>query len=246
MKKITTKVSSYFPNDGTDFVHFHEHPYLSFVINGGGIFQSKSLICERLPGNLVFSYAGELHRCVANEFPTTTMNLEVGLDLLRKNRLTEAALAVSVGKNPNAKLLMLKTYSEVLSKDVFTSSSIEMLLIDLIVNTRTAKGRHPLWTNRVDELMRDRWNEPLSLNDLANAAGVHPVTVSKYFRTYFGCTFGEYMRRLRIEKSLSLIKISFPISLTDIALQCGFYDQSHFCRTFRQLTGFSPRSYAKL
>jgi AraC family transcriptional regulator len=242
---ILTKVSSYFPDDGSDLAHFHENPHLSFVIKGGGTVKSKSLICERLPGNLIFFHAGEPHQCVAKQFPTENVNLEVGFDLLRANHLTESSLEISVQKNPNAKLLMLKIYKEILSNDDFTSSSIKMLLFDLIGNARIADNIQPDWVVQIYELMNDRWNEPLSLEDLARTAAVHPVTVSKYFRKYFGCTFGEYMRRIKIEKSLSMIKNSF-FSLTEIGYECGFYDQSHFCRTFRQLTGFSPKSYAKL
>jgi AraC family transcriptional regulator len=53
------------------------------------------------------------------------------------------------------------------------------------------------------------------------------------------------MRRLKIEKSLYLLKDS-SFSLTEIAAECGFSDQSHFIRTFKQLTGFLPNSYKKI
>jgi hypothetical protein len=61
---ILTKVSSYVSNDGSDLVHFHNNPHLSFVIKGGGTIKSKFLMCERLPGNLIFSYAGARHQCI--------------------------------------------------------------------------------------------------------------------------------------------------------------------------------------
>ena len=241
---ILTEVSSYFPNDGSDLMHFHENAFLSFVIKGGGIIRSKSLMLERLPGNLIFSYAGEQHQCIV-KVSTVNVNMEVGLDLLRANCLTEASLENSIRKNPNAKPLMLKIYKEILCNDDCSSSSIKILLFDLISNARISDNDQPAWVGQIYELMNDRWSESLSLEDLAQTAGVHPVTVSKYFRKYFGCTFGEYIRRIRIERSLSIIKNS-SFSLTEIGYECGFYDQSHFTRTFRQLTGFSPKSYAKL
>lgn len=244
-KGILTKVSSYFPNDGSDLLHFHENSHLSFVIKGGGTIKSQSLMGERLPGNLIFFHAGEPHQCVAKQFPMENVNIEVGLDLLRANYLTESALDISIKKNPNAKLLMLKIYQEVLGNDNFSPSSIKMSIFDLISNAHITDSNQPVWVGRIYELMNDKWNESLSLEDLAEIAEVHQVTVSKYFRKYFSCTFGEYMRRIRIERSLSIIKNS-SLSLTDIGYLCGFYDQSHFSRTFRQLTGFSPKSYAKL
>lgn len=243
--KTLAKIASYVPNDGTDFVHFHDNPHLSFVIKGGGIIKSKSISDERMPGNLVFFHAGDPHQCVAKTFPMINLNIEVGFDLLTENQLTESAVGEALQRNTSAKLLMLKIYKEILSNDDFSASSTKMLLIDLISNAQLSKNDPPLWVVKIYELMNDKWNEPLSLDDLAKECGVHQVTISKYFRKYFGCTFGEYMRRIKIEKSLSMIKNS-RFSLTQIGYECGFYDQSHFSRTFQQLTGFSPRSYAKL
>lgn len=242
---IFTEISTYFPNDGSDLKHFHENAFLSFVIKGGGTIKSQSLMVERLPGNLIFSYAGEQHQCIAKQFPTVNVNMEVGFDFLRANYLTESTLEASIRKNPNAKLLMIKIYKEILCNDDCSSSSIKMMLFDLMSTARILENKQPSWVGQIYELMNDRWNESLSLEDLATAAGVHPVTVSKYFRKYFGCTFGEYIRRIRIEKSLSIIKNS-RFSLTEISYECGFYDQSHFSRTFRKLTGLSPKTYAKL
>lgn len=241
---IFTKVASYFPNDGSDLVHFHERLHLSFVIQGGGIVKSRTLNCERLPSNLIFFHAGDPHQCLVKEYPSKNINLEVGYEFLNSNDLTETALGMSIRKNPNAKMLMLKIYKEILSNDDFTSSSIRMLILDLICNENLSVNNQPIWVSQIYDLMNDSWSEPLSLEDLAQTVEVHPVTISKYFRKYFGCTFGEYMRRIRIEKSLSMIKNS-DFSLTEIGYECGFYDQSHFSRTFRQLTGFSPKMYSK-
>ncbi|HEV8592218.1 MAG TPA: helix-turn-helix transcriptional regulator, partial [Pyrinomonadaceae bacterium] len=97
----------------------------------------------------------------------------------------------------------------------------------------------PSWVNSLEVMIRDMWNEPLSLSDLSTAVGVHPVTISKSFPKYFGCTFGEYVRRLRIERSLNGV-LRRGAALTDIALDSGFADHSHFTRTFKQLTGMLP------
>jgi len=106
------------------------------------------------------------------------------------------------------------------------------------------KKEIPEWTKKVYELINDSWNEKLTLTDLAKAADVNPITVSKHFHKYFSCTLGEYMRKLKIEKSLAILKNS--TSLTDVAYICDFADQSHFTRTFKQLTGFLPKQYKRL
>jgi AraC-type DNA-binding domain-containing proteins len=244
---ILAGVTSYRQGDGAGLMHYHENSHLSFVLRGGGVEKRKSSEFERLPGQIMFFHAGESHQCVNKLFPARNVNLEIENAFLRDNGLSEAAVNLSVLKNPNSKFIMLKVYKELLTEDDFSSSSIKMLLLNLICGnqkTCTVKGL-PLWVNIIKEMLNDRWNEQLSLKDLSEATGVHSVTISKFFPKYFSCTFGEYMRRLKIEKSLQLIKTSSD-SLTEIAQECGFSDQSHFTRTFKQLTGFLPNQYAKL
>jgi AraC family transcriptional regulator len=228
-------------------VHYHENSHLSFVMQGGVSDKRRNREIERLPGELMFFHAGEPHQTVIESFPTKNINLAVEREFLRANLATEAAVNSAVDKNPNAKFIMLKIYRELISEDVFSDSSIKMLLLNLIhanPETDSEKAR-PGWTSIVAQLTRDKWNESLTLKDLSAAAGVHPITVSKHFPKYFSCTFGEYMRRLKIEKSLYFLKVS-SFSLTEIAAECGFSDQSHFIRTFKQLTGFLPNNYKKI
>jgi AraC family transcriptional regulator len=82
----------------------------------------------------------------------------------------------------------------------------------------------------------------MPLQEIALIIGVHPVTISKFFRKYFSCTLGEYQRKIKIEKSIQLIKES-KLSLTEIAFLCGFTDQSHFTRNFKNMTGFLPKKF---
>ena len=227
--------------------HYHEHPHVNFVLEGGVLDKRQNRETERLPGELMFFHAGELHETIIEQFPTKSINLVIEHEFLQDNLATENSINSAVEKNPQAKFAMLKIYKELVSEDVFSDCSIKMLLLNLIhANPETEfKKTSPGWIKTVAELTRDKWNESLTLQDLSEAAGVHPITVSKHFPKYFSCTFGEYMRRLKIEKSLYFLKVS-RFSLTEIAFECGFSDQSHFIRTFKNLTGFLPNKYKKI
>jgi AraC family transcriptional regulator len=74
---------------------------------------------------------------------------------------------------------------------------------------------------------------------LAQSVGVHPVTLARAFRRAFGCTVGEYVRSLRIDRATHQLAQT-ELSLAEIALEAGFSDQSHFSNLFRRHTGFSP------
>ncbi|WP_449437172.1 helix-turn-helix transcriptional regulator [Pedobacter steynii] len=136
-------------------------------------------------------------------------------------------------------------YKELQVQDRICNDSIEMLILNLIQTKSPAlKGRLPRWTQLVQELLYDNWNQEMSLYQIASAAGIHPVTVSKYFARYFGCSMGEYRRRLKIERALQLMRSSDK-SLSEIAYTCAFFDQSHFIRAFREATGISPKQFSK-
>ena len=72
--------------------------------------------------------------------------------------------------------------------------------------------------------------------------GVHPVHLARSFRRTYNTTFSGYVRELRVEYArVQLVSTGAPLG--DIALASGFYDQSHFCRTFKRETGLSPAEY---
>jgi AraC family transcriptional regulator len=80
---------------------------------------------------------------------------------------------------------------------------------------------------------------------MAKLADVHPITLSKEFPKFFNCTFGDYIRKLRLERSLDLLKKA-SLSLDEIALDCAFYDSSHYINTFKTFYGMTPSVYRKL
>lgn len=225
-------------------LHFHEKPHLSLVLNGGVIDKRQRYETERRSGDLMFFHGGEPHRTIYKLFPSTNINLEIDHCLLVGKTLSENHLA-TLSKEPSTKFAALRIHKELIINDEFSKGSIELMLAELLSNKTEIKKTKPQWLDKIVELLNEKWNEPLSLNQLAEAANVYPTTISKYFPKYISCTLGEYRRRLKIEKSLSFIKTS-ELSLTEIAYHCGFADQSHFTRTFKQMTGFLPRQYEVL
>ena len=78
--------------------------------------------------------------------------------------------------------------------------------------------------------------------EFARAAGVHPVHLARVFRQYLGCTPGDYLRRPRLERAAVLLRET-PRPLSDVALSCGFADQSHLANAFKRHTGVTPGAY---
>ncbi len=160
-----------------------------------------------------------------------------------KSQIPKSKNDASIGElNPKR----LKLLHESSKKITSNSLSIEMLLLGMFTSSANPiTTRIPKWVKIVDEVLLTRWNEPVSLEELSLASQVHPVTISKYFSKYYHRTIGDHITHIRIEKSIPLIKDT-KISLGEIAHYCGFADQSHFIRNFKNSTGFLPGEMRKL
>lgn len=127
--------------------------------------------------------------------------------------------------------------------------NISSLLTDLfgrISGTEETFSRKvPAWVLQIRDILNDAPLTDWTLQGLAHVLGIHPVHLSRGFVKYFNCTLGEYIRTIKIERSMTMLAEK-KYSLTEIALACGFADQSHFIRTFKDLSETRPSDYRKL
>ena len=227
-------------------LHYHENPHISFLLEGGHIEKRSNTSFERLPGDILFCNGGESHQFITKKFPSKNINLELDYQFLEEYCISEKNINEAVSKNVDARFLMLKMYKELLTRDNFTETSVQILLLSLVNDSaKFSSEKKPKWVSLLFEILNAKWNEKITLNEISRFTQVHPVTVSKHFTKHFGCTFGEYMRKLKISKSIGMIK-NEDRSLTDIAFECGFADQSHFIRSFKELTGWLPKKFQRL
>lgn len=109
------------------------------------------------------------------------------------------------------------------------------------------KSKVPAWITELEELIQDHidTNLSVSLKGISEAVQLNPTYVSREFANYFdNLSFGEYIRKLRIEKAIQLLESSSH-TLSEIAYLTGFSDQSHFTRIFKKHTGQNPSDYKK-
>jgi len=99
--------------------------------------------------------------------------------------------------------------------------------------------RRPPWLTRVIDLLHGEYAEALTIRRIAREVDLHPVYLSRAFRSHCGEGVGRYLTRLRVRSALEqLVGTDFPIA--DIALRCGFSDQSHLTRTVAKVIGITP------
>jgi AraC family transcriptional regulator len=138
--------------------------------------------------------------------------------------------------------LMVRLYREYVEGRHATPLITESLVWEMLC---AAAGSHgdkpgvPAWWNRVRDLVHARFRDQILLSQVAAEAGVHPVHVARVCRRIQGRTLGEWIQRLRVQCACQLL--SQPgVSISQIATEAGFSDQSHLTRMMRRYACTTP------
>jgi AraC family transcriptional regulator len=124
------------------------------------------------------------------------------------------------------------------------------LAVHLLKNYGTCR---PQFSNAPKELDRDQLQRSISyihahleqrltLQEIAAVTGMSQYYFSRLFKQSMGVTVHQYVTQQRIERAKQLLKLR-QLPLAEIAIRCGFADQSHFTKSFRKLVGVSPKVY---
>lgn len=141
-------------------------------------------------------------------------------------------------------------WQEYLINDEFTSLAVQGTILQLIAvllrgERKNVNVKSPKWVGKLKEIIREQHPAKFSLKELSKELSVHPVYLSREFPKYFHSSLSEYLRRTRIKEATGLLADK-SLSLTEIAHQCGFSDQSHFTRLFKKMYNLTPSEYRKI
>jgi len=103
----------------------------------------------------------------------------------------------------------------------------------------------PHWYGRFSKVIdhiHKHYGEELDLGSLAAQAGVSQSQLERRFQQLLGTSPGEYILRVRISASRAQLETT-DRTIADIAIGVGFYDHSHFTRTFKRMMSCSPKQY---
>jgi AraC-like DNA-binding protein len=144
----------------------------------------------------------------------------------------------------------LYSWAKYLQKEKHTKQPFENLLLDVfnkyLKTSPTSNKKTPAWVRELKEIIQDQIDTHLTLKEISKGLEINPSYLSREFSKYFeDLSFGEYIRKQRIEKAKELMQAPDTYSLTEIAYLTGFSDQSHFTRIFKKHTGKSPSSFKR-
>lgn len=228
--------------------HYHENPYFTFLLQGNMTEGNKKETYDCSAGTLLYHHWEDAHYNIKPDIFTRGFQIEVRENWFEKFQLSKNKTEGSFNiKNSASKLLIHQIFKETKINDVSFELSIDQLLLKIFNQLSSQKenlGKKPIWVKQIDEILHENFTEKLNLDELSQTLNIHPIHLSRDFHKYFHCNLGEYLRKLKVEKSLKLLNEYG--SLSEVALECGFSDQSHFIRCFKENIGITPLKYKNL
>jgi AraC family transcriptional regulator len=224
-------------------VHTHPEGSFTFILSGFQISSANKEPCG--PGALIYNPPGTTHRdrfqsvekgkflhiSIADEI-TESLALPKAPTHLRRHEALGFARAIA---------------RECLTWDERSPQFAEGLCFQLLADTGQIQdgrrtGSVPAWLTEAQELLTESCTEPVSISKVARTVGVHPAHLARNFSRFFKRSPGEHLRRYRIATAAELL-LETDLPLAEIALACGFADQSHLTHLFKRQKGLSPAAY---
>jgi AraC-like DNA-binding protein len=128
-----------------------------------------------------------------------------------------------------------------------TNQLIDELVIllarKLTLNNNTHRDFPKSFLN-LEQNLRQNLSHQWTVEEMAALVGLGTTTFTEKVKSYSGFTPLNYLITIRISEAIKLLKQNH-LSVTNIALDVGFYSSQHFSTTFKKLTGFTPSDFRK-
>lgn len=185
--------------------HTHQDAYFSFATGGGfnEINRRETYVCP--VGSLIFHNAEQPHYNVKPAGLSRCFQLELSADWFAKFEVDLNTLPANQKiEHPSVKLLFYNIYKESKRPDATSQLTVDALLLETFETLRGVKNQaaatQPRWVGRIDEILHDQFDQPLSLQELADALDLHAAHLSRDFPRYFRCNFSQYVRKKKSPK----------------------------------------------
>ncbi|MEM9661514.1 MAG: AraC family transcriptional regulator [Planctomycetota bacterium] len=222
---------------------WHSHAEASFHLTVAGTSEERYWRFDRSksPGTAQYYGAGVGHETVFG--PGGAVVLHAVCDGTREGGTSRTPPVMS---EPSPRYL-LPVLRELGLGDDASSVAIEGWCAELeasLAGEASAEHAWPAWLDRVRQRLHDDPAPGLTVAQIADDEGLSVSHLVRAFRQRIGITVGAYLRRRRLQLAAGRLS-SRSASLARVALDAGFYDQSHFGRAFKREYGVSPAGFRR-
>jgi len=170
--------------------------------------------------------------------------LAIGKILLLNN-------SVAFAKLNEAGRILQYIQNELFNKEIGYATRVNQLIDELFITlTRQLTKQSnpardfPKTFMQLEQTLRQNLSHQWTVEEMAAVVGMGTTLFNEKVKTYSGFSPINYLINIRISEAIKLLKKK-DTSLTDIALDIGFYSSQHFSTTFKKLTGYTPSEFRK-
>lgn len=232
------------------FVHpartMGEHDFI-YMLNGQWTFAQNGQHYTLKKGELLILGAGQAHcgiaPCMAG---TRTMYFHVSA--AEGDRFGNVPDGIAPLSDLSENRTFKNQFYELVGAKLAGDDRRASALFDLLLCELTSQSRnlpHADLGQRIQHIIHKYPEKFPSNAELAEQCGVSIKTAEAKFKALYGVTIHQYILQYKIEQATALL-LHFPeMPIKEIAYNLGFYDEYHFSRRFKQITGLSPSDYRR-
>ena len=155
------------------------------------------------------------------------------LNVLTKNGKSDFEARKIAASVPSVEENMIKSYV-----DIMTICASYIMLSNAMTSSKASIGQLAM------KFISERYTEKITVNDICKAVGYSKSTVLSAFKKEFSTTVNTYLNTLRLERAKKMLE-NESVSVNEVALSCGFSDQSYFSKVFSATYGITPTQYRR-
>jgi AraC-like DNA-binding protein len=146
------------------------------------------------------------------------------------------------------KCIETELFAEQIGFQSRVNHQLDELLIQIarqLNNSQNNSGRDfPKTFMILEQTLRQNLSHPWTVEEMASLVGLGTTLFNERVKVYSGFSPLNYLINIRVSEAIKLLKKA-DCSVTDIALDTGFYSSQHFATTFKKLTGFTPSEFRR-
>ena len=140
----------------------------------------------------------------------------------------------------------IKDFEKMKALSLFEENRAKMMSVfyNILHRLSTESSVHNAILPAIRYIESNYQNPKLSNSELAEQCNISEVYFRKIFTETYKTTPKQFIVEIRINKAKQLLSDGF-LNIGAVAEECGFSNQYHFCRLFKEKTGFTPTEYLK-